>query len=977
MHMQITKILAVSCALLVFTGMTLHADEKKKEVSLKKIEPEKVNLGRPVNFERDIYPILEANCIACHNLAIDESKLDLEEVAGILKGGKRGPAVVPKDPGKSLLFQVASHIKKPAMPPMPNNVDADTLTPKQLGLIRQWILEGATAGMGSKSDMVVFRPLPQGLNPIYSVALSRWGRLAAAGRANQINIYDVSTGDELARLVDPNLQAIQHKDKPMYPHGAAHRDFVHSLAFSPDGNLLASGGYRVVKLWQRLRNVQSLKIASPNAVPAVIVSPDRKSIAFGSTDNTISISNLADGTVGKTLSGHTGHVTGLQFSSDGSKLFSSSLDKSIRVWNVADGKQLGQFTTPSPVNDLALNKDETQVVSAGADNLLRVWKVPAEGEAATKPTLEIKGHTKAVTSVELILPAGTQVVSGSEDGTVRIWTLSDAKQVRSMNHGGPVTDVASRPDGQRVASAGTNNVAKLWQVSDGKQLAELKGDLNSRSSTAHTLEREAVAKQKITLADNAFKAGEKNLKARQAGSKKSKEAKEKADKAVPEAGKKIKTAEDELKAAQAELEKKKDDKDLKKKVDDATKKVTTEQANLKKAISAQSSAARSLAQAEKAAQTATQTLEKNRKSKEKAAANQKTATEALKAAQQAEKTAEKPIRSLAFSADGRRLATAGDDNLLHVWNAQDGTALETYQGHSAALSGVAFVSENALLSASTDKTIIVWNTKPQWKLIGQLGPEKDAPLELGPSAFVNRVLSLDFSDDGKLLATGGGDPSRSGELMIWDVGKQSLLRQIQDAHSDTVLGVDFSQDGQYLISGASDKFAKLFEVVTGKYVRSFEGHTHHVLDVSWKLDGTSIATAGADNVIKVWNVETGEQRRTIGGYSKQVTSIQYIGVGENVVSCSGDKQVRFHRTGNGKDYRSFKGGTDFMYTSAAARSETSVIANVNNEATIVIAGGEDGVLRMWNGGDAKSIRIIEPPKPPADQTAQADASGKK
>jgi WD40 repeat protein len=241
---------------------------------------------------------------------------------------------------------------------------------------------------------------------------------------------------------------------------------------------------------------------------------------------------------------------------------------------------------------------------------------------------------------------------------------------------------------------------------------------------------------------------------------------------------------------------------------------------------------------------------------------------------------------------------------------------------------------------------------------------------------VNRVLSLDFSDDGKLLATGGGDPSRSGELMIWDVGKQSLLRQIQDAHSDTVLGVDFSQNGQYLLSGASDKFAKLFEVATGNFVRSFEGHTHHVLDVSWKLDGTSIATAGADNVIKVWNVETGEQRRTIGGYSKQVTSVQYIGVGENVVSCSGDKQVRFHRTGNGQAYRKFSGGTDFMYTSAAARSETSVIANVNNEATIVIAGGEDGVLRMWNGGNEKSIRIIEPPKPPADQTAQADASGK-
>src|SRR5690606_34894646 len=149
------------------------------------------------------------NCIACHNLAIDEGKLNLEEVELILKGGKNGPSVVPNEPDKSRLVLLASRSQKPFMPPPDNNVDAHALTPKELGIIRQWIQEGAKAGMGSGSTQVNWQPLPSGAKAIYSVALSPWARYAAAGRANQISIYDLGTGREAARLQDPNLQSVQ------------------------------------------------------------------------------------------------------------------------------------------------------------------------------------------------------------------------------------------------------------------------------------------------------------------------------------------------------------------------------------------------------------------------------------------------------------------------------------------------------------------------------------------------------------------------------------------------------------------------------------------------------------------------------------------------------------------------------------------------------------------------------------------------
>ena len=86
---------------------SISADKKKKSAKSKAIVPATVKLGRPVDFQKDIYPILENNCVACHNVAIDESKFVLEDVASILKGGKKGPAVVPKNPDKSLLYLLA------------------------------------------------------------------------------------------------------------------------------------------------------------------------------------------------------------------------------------------------------------------------------------------------------------------------------------------------------------------------------------------------------------------------------------------------------------------------------------------------------------------------------------------------------------------------------------------------------------------------------------------------------------------------------------------------------------------------------------------------------------------------------------------------------------------------------------------------------------------------------------------------------
>ena len=142
-------------------------------------------------------------------MAINESKLVLEEVKDLVKGGKRGSSIVPKQPDKSLLYLVASRQKKPHMPPLPNNQDAKAFTARELGLLRQWILEGAVGGSGGRKQMLQFAPLPDSAKAVYSVALSPWNRFAAAGRANQVEIYDTTLGEKVATLIDPNLAGDQ------------------------------------------------------------------------------------------------------------------------------------------------------------------------------------------------------------------------------------------------------------------------------------------------------------------------------------------------------------------------------------------------------------------------------------------------------------------------------------------------------------------------------------------------------------------------------------------------------------------------------------------------------------------------------------------------------------------------------------------------------------------------------------------------
>jgi len=940
--------------------------------------------------------------------------VNLETPQTIAKGGDTGKLVEPKKAESSSLFRVAAHMSKPIMPPAGNKAGARNCTPEELALIKQWIDEGAT-GEVRGSGPIVWQPLPEGLNPIYAVALTEDGQFAAAGRANQIHLFHLPTATAIGRLTDPALLT----DKTYARPGVAHRDMTYALAFSPDGNTLASGSFREVKLWQRPTNVQ--KQTLPGAAEILATSPDGKWLAAAS-GNDIKLWSLPALTPGKTLSGHTSPVKALGFSTNSARLVSGA-DKTARVWNLADGTLFAEITATNDVAAVAILPDGKRVATAHGDKSILTWKLPEAAGGKVEPGPVIAG-TGPITRLATLPPA--QLLASGTDGVVRVLNADNGSAVRTAAHGSPVAALAVSPDGKSFMSLGlTNTVAKLWNAADGKALGEVRGDRYVSDRVAALNRNLTAANNEVTFQKGALKKSEDDLKKSEEAAKKAEEERAKLEKAHPENQKKLADAT----TAKAAAEKAKMDAEAVQKkameAKEAADKAVTE------ADAAAKTAAEALAKAAEAAKPAAEKASKEAAEKAKAKADAKAAAEkalteanaklkeasdkftadnkkftdaqaevrkytdaedaakravtdtkrgvdevaktktALADAETAQKKVEttaadakkaqtadeKMIRSLAYSPDGKLVVTAGEDGIVRTWSAADGSGVENYQGHAGAVKAVAFAA-GAVISAGSDGKTIVWDQQPEWKLVRTIGSAT------GTSPLTGRVNTVRFSPDGKLLATGSGEPSRSGELKLWNVQTGAAVSEIKNAHSDTVQSVDFSGDGKSLVSGAADKFVKVWNVADGKLIKSFEGHTHQVLGVSLKRDGRIIASAGADASVKVWSLVTGEVVRTIKGFAKEATAVSHVGVSDQFLATGGDGKVRLINEGGG-DVRSFSGATDFEYATAATP-----------DGKIVIAGGQDGILRVWNGVNGSSITTFEPPKAPTPEPQKTAAVSK-
>lgn len=208
----------------------------------------------------------------------------------------------------------------------------------------------------------------------------------------------------------------------------------------------------------------------PDSVPSVAFSPDGKTIASGSWDNSVKLWRASDGTLLHTLEGHSDNVECVTFSPDGQTVASGSWDGTVRLWKVDDGSSIGTFEWHTDtVYDVAFSPDGKMLASCSEDKTVRMWYLSGGMSLHT-----LEGHKNTVFAVAFS-PDGKMLASGSADQTINLWNVSDAAFVRSLNNKtDKVYTLAFSPDGQTIA-AGSGMDVQLWRVSDSTLQHTLEG----------------------------------------------------------------------------------------------------------------------------------------------------------------------------------------------------------------------------------------------------------------------------------------------------------------------------------------------------------------------------------------------------------------------------------------------------------------------------------------------------------------------
>ena len=307
------------------------------------------------------------------------------------------------------------------------------------------------------------------------------------------------------------------------------------------------------------------------------------------------------------------------------------------------------------------------------------------------------------------------------------------------------------------------------------------------------------------------------------------------------------------------------------------------------------------------------------------------------------------IMSMAFSPDGKRLASAGYDKMVKVWDTTTGQETVTIRGHTARIYSVAFSANgNRLASASEDSTVKVWDA-----IHGQ-----ETFTFQGNS---DHIESMAISPDGKCLASGTWGPDRTrpfllspgypGEVKVWDVlsGQRKLTLT---GHTGAVTSVMFSPDGRRLVSASNfDPVARVWDAKSGAVLLKLIGHTGPVNCVAFSPDGTRLASASSDATVKFWDAVSGRETLVLKQLNG-VLSVSFSGDGK-LVATNGVGQngnvwgatiVKVWDATSGQEIRTLEGHNDVV-NCVAFSPDSKWLATGSGLRFYTIVGGE---VKVWN-----------------------------
>jgi WD40 repeat protein len=289
------------------------------------------------------------------------------------------------------------------------------------------------------------------------------------------------------------------------------------------------------------------------------------------------------------------------------------------------------------------------------------------------------------------------------------------------------------------------------------------------------------------------------------------------------------------------------------------------------------------------------------------------------------------IFAVAFSPNGKILATGDANGEIRLWQIDDGQQILICKGHTGFVRSVGFSPDGQILaSGSVDKTIKLWRVS-DGKCIQTLQGHSD------------RVESIAYSRDGQLVVSGSVDQS----LRIWSVHDGKCLQVLQ-GHTHEIWSVAFSPDRQTVASGSYDQTARLWSVSDGQCLQVLQGHTDKLRSVAFSPDGKILASGSYDTTVRLWSVNDGKCLQVLQGHTDRVLSVRFSPDSQTVASGSYDKTVRLWSVSDGQCYQIFQGHSDRVWSVA-----------FSPDGKMLASGGYDQTVRLWSVSDGQCLKVFQ------------------